>query len=64
MPLIKMLVVFPTQNSPVNPDGFALQVLATLQLVLLAASYFSTEWDLLQEELQSFGELDSHREQQ
>jgi hypothetical protein len=57
-------VVFPTQNSPVKPDGFVLQVLATLQLVLLAASHLSTRWDLLREELQSYGELPSHREQQ
>ena len=56
--------VFATNNSPVKPDGFALQVLAILQLVLLAASYLSTHWDLLQEELQSYGELYSHSEQQ
>ena len=62
--LIQMQVVFPTQNSPVNPDGFLLQVLATLQLVLVAASHLSTQWDLLKEELQPYGELHSHREQQ
>jgi hypothetical protein len=62
--LIKMQVVFSTQNSPVKPGGFPLQVLASLQLVLLAASYLSTQWDLLQEELQSYGESHSHSEQQ
>jgi hypothetical protein len=62
--LIQMQVVFSTQNSIVETDGFLLQVLATLQLVLLAASRLSTEWNLLQEELQSYGELHSDREQQ
>jgi hypothetical protein len=64
MLLIKMLIVFPTQNSPVKPDCFSLQVLATLQLVLLTASYFSTQWNLLQEELQPYGEIYSHSELQ
>lgn len=64
MLLIKIQVVFCTLNSPVKPDGFPLQVLAALQLVLLAASYLSTQWDLLQEELQSYGELHSDSEQQ
>jgi len=64
MLLIKMQVVFSTRNSPVKRGGFPLQVLATLQLVLLAASYLSTQWNLLQEELQSYGELHSHSEQQ
>lgn len=59
-----MQVVFPTQNSPVKSDGFLLQVLATLQLVFLAASHLSTQWDLLQKELQPYGELHSHREKQ
>jgi hypothetical protein len=59
-----MQVVFPTKNSPVKHDVFLLQVLATLQLVLLAASRLSTQWNLLQEELQSYGELHNHREQQ
>jgi hypothetical protein len=57
MLLTQMQIVFPTQNSPVKPDGFLLQVLATLQLVLLAASHLSIQWDLLQEKLQSYGEL-------
>jgi hypothetical protein len=64
MLLIQMQVVFPTKYSPVKPDGFLLQVLATLQLVLLAASRLSTQWKLLQEELQSYGELHNRREQQ
>jgi hypothetical protein len=64
MLLIQMQVVFATQNSPVKLDGFLLQVLATLQLVLLAALHLSTRWELLQEELQSYGELHNHRKQQ
>jgi hypothetical protein len=47
-----------------KPDSFPLQVLATLQLVLLAALYVSPQWDLLQEKLRSCGELHLHSEQQ
>ena len=64
MLLIQMQVVLPKQNSPVKPDVFLLQVLAALLLVLLAASHLSTQWDLLQEEFQSYGELHNHRQQQ